>query len=511
MRADTLQRAYSAEATWSPASEISEECEWLIDNAAAYERILSSIAHARRSVWITQLAIDTDCIAYGMPASPDTNVAEAIVDAAENRGIEVRILMNQTLLLDTVKPLRKWLAARGSRTIHVRGMSRFPQLLHAKMIVVDDTELFLVGSPFVNGYCDDPRHVPADTRRTRRELSGRPLHDVSVRLTGPAVAESVELYEDWWKSAATGDLDNSSDLTHRRQIFRNRKYAAMRLVSTSPATEARRARTDILDACLDGISRAKSLIYIEHQYLSARPIVDALKNAVDGNADLEIIAVLNQNPDITAYRRWQNDRLAKSGLADHPRVGVFSLWSTGRDGDRIVALNQIFAHSKVMLVDDCWAIMGSANLDGVSLHSYGDDFAGPFARNVFRHVRNFDVNVVIRDGVDGVARSGTVAELRGRLWAEHLGLTGRAMSKRPAKGWLSAWRDRAGKNVAALNLNDSRHRFHGFVLPYSSASTPSKQLRDLGIVERENSPKLQYNPGWAEVYLSPNWIRNMFL
>ncbi len=509
MRADILERA----GTKAPArtrANAAEECEWLIDNSGAYEKILRSISEARRSIWISQLAIDTDCIAYGMATSPDTNVAEALVDAAQSRGLEIRILMNQTLLLDTVKPLKKWLAARGASTIQVRGVSRFPQLLHAKMIVVDDAELFLVGSPFVNGYCDDPHHAPTDLRRTLRELGGRPLHDVSVRITGSAVTESAELYAEWWKSAAGGDPSISTPPA-RPNTPLNRKYSAARLVATSPATKARSGKTDILDACLNGIARARSLIYIEHQYLSARPVVDALKKALDQNENLEIIAVLNQNPDITAYRRWQNDRLSKSGLRDHPRVGVFSLWSTKLCDDRIVELNQIFVHSKVMIVDDSWALIGSANLDGVSLHSYGDDFAGPLARRLFRNVRNFDVNVVIRDGVDGVIESGTVAQLRRCLWGEHLGLPPRVMATRPAKGWLAAWRDRSQKNVSALSLNDSRHRFHGFVLPNSSATTPAKQLRAMGIAERENSPKLKFSPGWAEVYLSPNWVRNMFL
>jgi hypothetical protein len=238
MRADTLER-FAGTATAPPRlSEISERCEWLIDNSAAYGRILDSIGKASRSVWITQLAIDTDCIAYGMPASPDANVAEAILAAADHRGVEVRILMNQTLLLDTVKPLRKWLSDRKARSVQVRGMRRFPQLLHAKMIIVDDTELFLVGSPFVNGYCDDPRHIPADSRRTLRELGGRPLHDVSAWITGPAVAESVELYEDWWKAAATESPDIPV-FSERAPV--NRKFAAMRMVSTSPATKARRA------------------------------------------------------------------------------------------------------------------------------------------------------------------------------------------------------------------------------------------------------------------------------
>ena len=37
--------------------------------------------------------------------------------------------------------------------------------------------------------------------------------------------------------------------------------------------------TGILDACLEGIATARSLIYIEHQYLSARPVVAALNGS----------------------------------------------------------------------------------------------------------------------------------------------------------------------------------------------------------------------------------------
>ena len=39
-------------------------------------------------------------------------------------------------------------------------------------------------------------------------------------------------------------------------------------------------------------------------------------------------------------------------------------------------ITQVFVHSKVVAVDDRWAMVGSADLDGVSLHSYGDDFRG---------------------------------------------------------------------------------------------------------------------------------------
>ncbi len=509
MRADTLE-LFKNRPFASPAPKpVREECEWLIDNSVAYDRLLASIDGARRSVWITQLALDPDCVAYGGSGSPDVNVAEAIVDAAKSRDVAVRILLNQTILLDTVKPLQKWLVTRGATTIAVRGMKRFPHLLHAKMILVDGDELFLVGSPFVNGYWDDVHHAPVDSRRPHRELGGRPLHDVSVRLTGPAVGEAITVFNEWWKQGA-GDsgVERNSPTA---PVTANYRSSDARLVTTSPSSQARRGRKDILDSCIEGISRARSLIYIEHQYLSARPVVDALKTTIEKNKDLEVIIVLNQNPDVTAYRRWQNQRLGSAGLLTHPRVGVFSLWSMERQEDRIVGVTQVFVHSKVVVVDETWVMAGSANLDGVSLHSYGNDFAGPVARRLFHNVRNFDVNVVVRESSSGSMKQGTVAALRTRLWAEHLGTNAGAVSSRPETGWLSVWRRRAARNVAALDQDESTHRFRGFVLPYSTRTTPSKQLSDIGVRQHADSPALRFNPGWAEVYLSPNWVRNMFL
>ena len=89
--------------------------------------------------------------------------------------------------------------------------------------------------------------------------------------------------------------------------------------------------TQIIEALLEGIAGARSLIYVEHQYLSARPVVSALAQALCREPDLELIVVLNQNPDVTAYQRWQNARLAESGLLEHPRAGIFALWSAARD------------------------------------------------------------------------------------------------------------------------------------------------------------------------------------
>ncbi len=242
-------------------------------------------------------------------------------------------------------------------------------------------------------------------------------------------------------------------------------------------------------------------------------MVSALVAALQRERDLELIVVLNQNPDVTAYQRWQNARLAESGLLEHPRAGVFALWSVALDDRRagIAALNQVFVHSKVVVVDDLWATSGSANLDGVSLHSYGDDFTGRVARWMFRNVRNFDVNVVLHDGPGQGSSSRNVADLRARLWAEHLDLPVESLARRPADGWLSLWRARATANVASLGRPRAALQMRGFVLPYSTQRTPALQLIDLGVHLDSSRLDVRFNPGWLEVQFSPNWVRNMFV
>jgi phosphatidylserine/phosphatidylglycerophosphate/cardiolipin synthase-like enzyme len=210
-------------------------------------------------------------------------------------------------------------------------------------------------------------------------------------------------------------------------------------------------------------------------------------------------------------------------LLAHPRAGVFALWSADVSSARpgVMELNQIFVHSKVVLVDDQWATVGTANLDGVSLHSYGDDYTGRLARRVFRDVRNFEVNVVIEgeppDDPTAPARTGSIPELRTRLWSEHLALPVTALGARPAGGWLPLWRESAAGFVAMLRRraraapDDGVARRAAHVLPYSSRATPPEQLAELGVPPGAATLELCFNPTWLEAHTSPNWIRNMFL
>lgn len=485
----------------------SDRPEWLIDNADAHAAVVSAIRRARESIWISQLALDTDCMAYEVDDADGSTTIVSELLAASRRGVHVRVLLNASLLLDTAQPLRAHLGMVGAdtRRFRVRGVSRFPQLLHAKLVIVDCEIALLIGSPFANGYWDDPRHAPVDARRPMRELAGRPVHDVSTQIAGPAVVTLGATFAALWNEAddvMDGDEEDLVVSGHPAALA----DSPMRIVRTAPGD----GPMEMLPALLEGIAGAEWLVYVEHQYLSARPVVDALARALARHRTLEVVVLLNQNPDVTAYRGWQNARLRESGLLEHPRVGLFTLWTSAADAnDRRRRLNQVFVHSKIVAIDDRWLLVGSANLDGVSLHSYGDDFSSRLGRRIFRDVRNFDVGAVI-DAEDADAAE-PVRSLRARLWTEHLGSAVREIGARPAEGWLPLWRSVARRNAAELGKGRRAHLLDGpFILSYSTRPTPLAQLADVGVVFAPESLQLCFAPSWLEVHCSPNWIRNLF-
>jgi|SRR5450432_3480908 len=522
-------------------ARVDSRVDWLIDNAETYGRLLESLRGARRSVHIAQLAFDADCAAYSggsqsRSPSDDAVIAEILIGLAKECGPDIRILLNATWILNTARPLRKFFAKRGVAPdrIEVRGLSRFPHFMHAKLVLIDGREAFLLGSPFVNSYWDDGGHIPYDARRPLRELGGRPLHDVSVHLGGPVVADLEAMFESVWRSSGTREQASAARRSHRAAKTISLRAPGMRVVCDAPAgilPKVPDRAMRMLAELLAGIARARKFIFIEHQYLTSRPIVAALAAALRREAALEIIIVLNQNPDLTAYRGWQNAQLEEHALLTHPRVGVFTLWSTDAHPVRpgVTRINQLFIHSKVIIVDDEWAAVGTSNLDGVSMGDYGDDFAGALGRRVFRGVRNVEVNVVIdaggaSDADDGGAArardADAIVTLRERLWHEHLGVPPVRIGERGKRGWLSVWRRAARDNVEVLaSLAEERpsevplaapRTMVGRLLPYSECAYPRDQLADVGVLLDPEWLELCYDPTWVGVQLSPHWIRNIF-
>ena len=339
---------------------------------------------------------------------------------------------------------------------------------HAKLAIVDGTTAVSIASPFDQGYYGEAAHAIDDPRRGGADSV--PIHDVSFAVTGPVVSVVHDTYRLHWNAVADaadqipaitapppqtnlGDLDAFASLQVVRTLGSGR--------FTDPAD----GEKGVLEAYLRAIANAQTFIYLENQYFTNDAIGTALAHALTGpqRPDLNVILLMNINPDIPCYPRWQRKLVArikeamqKAGQSDQQRrrFGVFTRWTheaaapPDRPNPRI-APN--YLHSKVAIADDQWATVGSANLDGASL-----DFFQVLHAVQFGDVRNSELNFLVLNGIEQQPPTTAVDLLRRRLWAEHLGLAGPTdpqLDTAPAGGWVELWRAQADAKLAGLKTN----------------------------------------------------------
>src|SRR6185312_5215732 len=143
------------------------------------------------------------------------------------------------------------------------------------------------------------------------------------------------------------------------------------------------------------------LIYLENQYLWSHALLDDLITLIQRppTPEFRIVLVL---PLRAADGKWDNDQHVET-LRAADRAGrvveVYSLYTSGPAfGRKAFLYRPIYVHAKVALVDDEWALVGSANMN---LRGFETDSE----LDAFIHDQEF-------------ART-----LRRRLWAEHLATT----------------------------------------------------------------------------------------
>ena len=188
------------------------------------------------------------------------------------------------------------------------------------------------------------------------------------------------------------------------------------------------------DAYLIGIRAAREYIYLENQWISDEHIwaelVASMRRNRD-NPDFRIVIVLPRRPlDAAGYGTDQdidlqphvNRVIAQTASAD--QFGMYCLVAPLPDSRKEnIDLSeedaeefgpdsaQIYVHSKVMIIDDQWSLIGSANAGGISLLGMTD------LSRVFTTGRgsapDTELAVVVHDKDFG-------KQFREALWEEHL-------------------------------------------------------------------------------------------
>ena len=184
-------------------------------------------------------------------------------------------------------------------------------------------------------------------------------------------------------------------------------------VKRPPFPFAPAGERSIARAFAKAFARARSLVYIEDQYLWSTEVAATLAGALERNPELNVIVVVPRYPDSDGPLTGPPSRIGqlraigmlRRGAPD--RVGVFDLENS--------VGTPIYVHAKICIVDDIWVICGSSNFNR---RSWTTD-----SELTCAVLDTTDGNGEPTSSEIGRDHSQPLAQnLRRQLWAEHLGL-----------------------------------------------------------------------------------------
>jgi phosphatidylserine/phosphatidylglycerophosphate/cardiolipin synthase-like enzyme len=386
-------------------------------------------------------------------------------------------------------------AAPATPRITVRGFNQpAPDngVQHCKMVITDDKRAVVIGSPFSQRYFDFFGHRIEDPHRGTN--TSDMVHDLSLAVVGPAVRDLYDSFRFYWnedlsaqeglpEAPTPGPESGGEDAVTKVQVVRT-------LSGKRFSTLDGKSEKGILEGYLRAFAAAEHYIYLETQYFTDSIITDALVEVLKSNKNLELILVVPIKPDVLFYPRRQAWRIEQIRDAGGDRVGVFTRWSYA-EGHPRPWVAPVYIHAKGAVIDDSWATVGSANLDGLSL-----DHNLLLSLLVFGETTASELNVNLLPTTPG-AVTPFAERMRRRLFAEHLGLVkegipdpnDEALNHGPEYKWLAQlWRPRA-KDALKHVVEANRAPLPGFVLEYPKEhggwlDTPRKHLAALGVALR---------------------------
>jgi len=336
----------------------------LLENGEmAYPAMLEAINRARRSVYLSSYIFDWD-------ATGDLFVRA--LASAQRRGVRVRVLVDGVGEKYSRRPISKVLAQNHVRCVRFLPIRWNPMRLHLnlrnhrKLLLVDGRVGFTGGMNIRDAHWVDQR---------RRE---EPVRDMHFRLEGPVVMEMEEVFLADWFFAAGESLPWQG-----RTVSRRRGSSACRVVSDGPNEEIERTQTLFLG--VTGWAK-KSLRIMTPYFIPDRVMIAALTQAVARGVEVDLILPKKNNLPFVSWASrayW---------------------WEVLQRGVRVYEQPGPFSHSKALVADGVYALVGSSNLDPRSLRLnfecnlevYDPQFAGRLERRLSA-LRDRSVRVTMRE------------------------------------------------------------------------------------------------------------------
>jgi cardiolipin synthase len=319
-----------------------------------YPLMIAAIDAAKHSIGLASYIFRADA------------VGEQFIDAlarAHRRGVAVRVLIDgvggRYIGTPAWHRLRD-LGVPAARFLHTHLPWRMPFLNlrnHRKILCVDGRIGFTgginIGAENLRNY--DPRHAVRDTH---------------FRFEGPVVEQFVEAFaEDWWFTVEE-ELEGDAWFP---ELGPGPGHVAARVITSGPDEDFEKIEFVVLHA----ISCAqKSIRILTPYFLPHDGLITALELAAMRGVQVDIVVPSNTDLSLIDWaRRSQIKPLVEA------------------QGCHVFLAPPPFEHSKLMLIDDVWALVGSANWDARSFRL------------------NFELNVEVRDA-DLTRRIGEIISRR---------------------------------------------------------------------------------------------------
>ena len=370
----------------------------LVNGDEAYPRMLNAIAEAERTVTLTTYIFDND--------QAGRKFIDAL-DRTQRRGVSVRILVDDV-------------GARYSRPTSVSEMqrrklncrtflpTRTPALVqysnlrsHRKILVVDGNVGFTGGMNIREGCCLE-------------WSSSHPVQDLHFRFAGPVVTQLQQAFATDW-AFATGEVLSGAawfpriSISSERIASHGNDPASTGAPGDDRETAHRHSGTvwargiadgpdedfDVLRlAFLGAISVAQNRIAVMTPYfLPDESLVSALSVAAMRGVQVDIVLPERNNIKLV---QWAS----------------MTLWDRILErGCRIYQTSPPFDHSKLLLVDHAYAVVGSSNWDPRSLRLNFEFNVECYDQSLVRHLSE-----IVESKISNSKRV-TLDQIRDRPWA----------------------------------------------------------------------------------------------
>jgi phosphatidylserine/phosphatidylglycerophosphate/cardiolipin synthase-like enzyme len=400
---------------------------FLVDSEAYYTTALALMRNARRSIHLLGWAFDPRArlAPDGEDGPHDADeVGHVLRDLARARPeLDIRLLIWKSALPIRIShgffphKARPWFAGTSVR-FRLDDKVPFGAAQHQKVLVIDDAVAICGSADFAIDRWDSSQHLDHDIRRIMpKRLFHGPRHEVMMMVDGAAARALGDLFRERWAASEAETLPPATPTildpwpTEIAPVLQGAQVAVVR---TRPAWREQDPVDEVLQLTLASIAEARETIYLENQYFACARITAALAARLAEPDGPEVILVsTGRAPSWFDHLTMDTTRAAmlkRLAEADHhDRFRAY--YPVTPKGARVIV------HSKLCIIDDRLARVGSANLNNRS--------------------GGFDSECDLAIEADDAAARRGVADFRDGLLAHFLGVERAALTQaRAAHGGL---------------------------------------------------------------------------